>query len=73
VTWPERALAGIAQRVCGTLLLVVGTVAVLVPRNSWFVFVPVVVAMSAALTVLAGVLVARWRTQGRAWPAWPRP
>jgi hypothetical protein len=44
-----------------------------VPRNSWFVFVPVVVAMSAALTVLAGVLVARWRTQGRAWPAWPRP
>lgn len=69
VTWPERALGVSAQRACGALLVAVGTVAVLAPRNSWFVFDPVVVGVTAVLTVLAGVFVAR-RSGQRAWLAW---
>lgn len=69
VTWPERALGVSAQRACGALLVAVGTVAVLAPRNSWFVFDPVVVGVTAVLTVLAGVLVAR-RSGQDAWLAW---
>lgn len=61
-TKPERGLGITAQRVCGALLLAVGAVAVLAPRNTWFVFdhgVVLVTVVPTLLLLVGGVVLAR--------------